>query len=388
MLSKYSFLILALLFISIPCSAKNYKPWGEVGEIGTENSNLVEFSVIKGTDIIYGATYPASGASAHQGRIYRSTDGGETWTNLSGLTDAQGQQGILTLAAWKEGSTEYLIAGTYSTVESYCNLLYSSNAGSSFTVEETSLQADFASSEYLENGVALIGGTGGGVDAGEHCKTTDHGATWTCYEGIEYETDIDAFRWTDISQKYGTLYIATGPDDGKLLYATDLDAANDFADYTTVDPTTATTAWGAVEALDGEPGVAIGTISNEMWKTTDGGANWTEIEHGMNLTIVTDPNPAVDRIMALESCGLNIVLAGVENETTDPHTAELWISYDSGATWGFVTDFGSAAGGIMAIKQMDDGDVVVGTLLEAKVYRSASIGNSGRVKTGVMTGGF
>ncbi len=167
-------------------------------------------------------------------------------------------------------------------------------------------------------------------------KTTDAGATWT-HAGLEKTASIGRVlvHPSDPNVVYvaavGNLWKAT-PDRGvykttdggrtwnRLLYVDTLTGATDLV----MDPRDPNVLYAATyQRLRAAFGFNGGGPGSAIYKTTDGGANWTRLTHGI-------PPGDIGRIgLAISQSNPDVLIATIEHATQ----AGTYRSDDAGATW-------------------------------------------------------
>jgi len=139
-----------------------------------------------------GTLYAGTGAN---GDVFKSTDGGSTWTNTGNLADATYVHALL------EASDGTLYAGT----ELNGDVFKSTDGGSTWTNT-----GDLAGATYVH---ALLEASDGTLYAGTYpngyvFKSTDSGSTWTNTGDLAGATYI----WALLEASDGTLYAGTEPN--------------------------------------------------------------------------------------------------------------------------------------------------------------------------------
>ena len=199
-------------------------------------NNLVRYSTVAANGTIYvtGGNLVAT-SSSNQNRVWKSANGGKTWQELTTGAKFSARNGHTTLAI---GTDIYVIGGYITGADR----VWKSSDGDNWAQVTMSASTTFSarnghSSVYIPSGanagMYVIGGFGASARLNDVWKSTDGGATWTQVT-------------TSTSTKFSARNIHSSVVLGQDIYVI---------------------------------GGFLGTSgrSNDVWKSTDGGANWTRV---------------------------------------------------------------------------------------------------------------
>jgi hypothetical protein len=142
----------------------------------------------------------AGTGSAAAGKIYRSTDYGQTWAYQSTLGS---ELAMFCLVGLGNG---IVLAGTTHATGEYAKIYKSADAGLSWSLVYTAANEQFIYTlNTLGSGVVLAGGGGAGCPANVY-RSIDYGATWSLIQALGTETAI----WSFITLGNGSTLAGTG----------------------------------------------------------------------------------------------------------------------------------------------------------------------------------
>jgi photosystem II stability/assembly factor-like uncharacterized protein len=339
--------------------------WQEIGPqpantFGLVNSGRVAAVAVDPTnnDVVY--------AGAAQGGIWKTTDGGNTWTPL---TDTQASLAIGSIAIDPENHlTIYVGTGELNNSgDSYygAGILKSTDGGSTWT----QYAGPFAGGA---NGGARIGGLAvhptnssivlaavgccsPNLDSGVY-RSADGGMTWTrtgnvsnnqAYNVIFDPTGANAYASFDSNGVYKST-------DGGVTWTSDNGTGSNVLPTGSstervalaMDPNSSTTLYaGVANTPFGGPGSLYG-----LYKTTDGGTNWT------HLTSTPDYCTTqcwYDNVIAVAPGNSNVVFAGGAG-----WGSQIFQSLDAGSTWTSIPPSGNIHPDLHGLAFTPDGTVL------------------------------
>jgi photosystem II stability/assembly factor-like uncharacterized protein len=183
--------------------------------------------------------------------VARTTDGGATWTNLS----ANCPSGMNYSSFWVNATTGYLSVNK--------DVYKSTDAGNSWTKVGSALYATITAMCFTDVNTGYLVGNN---DLTSY-KTTDGGVTWKAM-GTLFETK--SMRFANATKGYACGSYNVGvTSDGATTWQRSFFAGKVFRDISVVDANTA---------------YAVGD-QGLMKKTTDGGANWSDVTHNITAGI-------------------------------------------------------------------------------------------------------
>ncbi len=217
------------------------------------------------------------------GAILRTSDGGQTWTNRSVVT----QENLLDW--WSIGSTEY-ICGTHGL------LIKSVNGGASWSSINLNTQAGLHSVRFSDLSTGIVVG-----DNGLIVKTTDAGATWRTI------LSLTTSNLNYVTFATPSLVMACGSG-GIIVRSTN---AGESWSQPTMPP------GGTLRSMlftDAQTGTVVGA-GGLVWQTADGGQSWSAVN-----------SVATQEFMSIAAFdNLNLLVAGTNgNILRSSNGGTLW----------------------------------------------------------------
>ena len=236
--------------------------------------------------------------------VWRSTDGGATWTEVNVSSPGWRERSLHSAVALPDGHI-VLMGGTlsyrYGSI-SVNDVWRSTDEGATWTEMNASAgwtpRYEQSAVALPDGSIVLMGGNdGNGVTGGVRSdvwRSTDEGATWT-------EMNASA-RWAERA-----LHTSVALPDGSIVLM-----------------------GGSGPGEEWDPGTA--GLYNDTWRSTDRGATWTEMNASAPWTARND-------IRSVAMPDGSIVLIGGTNGYTTWYR-DMWRSTDEGATWTQLPDAG------------------------------------------------
>ncbi|HUF31248.1 MAG TPA: YCF48-related protein [Gemmatimonadaceae bacterium] len=211
-------------------------------------------------------------AVTYGGRIFRSADAGAKW-NRARQTPDMGTIGK-SAVAWAGGDALVIGAG---------NFIFRSAGGGTFKKSEAAGKQPVHDIEFLDPLVGVAVGAGGTIQ-----RTVDGGKTWT---PVESRTKLNLTDAAFGDRIHGIAVAGRRPgivrtEDGGLTWRTQ-----------SCDICEVRGGLAAVDMASSQIAIAVGS-SGAVFKTTDGGRNWTKLHHGLMWDLLwsvalVDANTAV-----------------------------------------------------------------------------------------------
>jgi hypothetical protein len=231
-------------------------------------TNAIGTLVIDATDPTGNTLYVGTGeshASADSEAgfgIYKTTDGGNTWTHLAAHTDVPAGAGV--------DCTAVLGRGGFRTAPAYSGPAFDGRAISSIVIDRNNPNVLYVSSTRAVRGVSsvLSGGVvslAPGLPPYGLWRSTDGGATFTL---LNYQ---DVCLNPDLPGDAGIIQASFGSTRG--------------VNRVEFDPSTLSTLYAA--AFPQNNALPVNTKGG-VWRSTDEGSNWTQIKSALNPALNTD----------------------------------------------------------------------------------------------------
>jgi len=335
--------------------------WG-VNDISIVDENTVWISA-----------YDGSGAGTYPKDVARTTNGGSDWVAMS-VTGVPSTALIGDIAG-VDANTAYVVTAPTGANASNNGIWKTTDGGSTWTKYSGSVftgSAAFANHIYFwdaDNGYA-----GGDPVSNmfQMYKTTDGGESWTQITSAPAPLNADEFTYTGLKDVVGDK-IWLGTSLGRILYSPDRgetweayqSPATDFGGVIT-EGSTGTYAF----ADNGLDGLLITNDSGSvfLWRTNDGGENWELLDLSTDW-YAGDVAAVPGTSGVFVTSGINALVATGTAYTTD--FGDTWINIDSddqrgtlaflNGTTGWCGYFSDGPNGISGIWKFD-GDLNMGTV--------------------------
>jgi hypothetical protein len=253
-----------------------------------------------GNTIYAGTGEPNASADSEAGfGIYKSTNGGDTWTHLAAHTDVAAGAGVD--CSCPNGNIQ--IAPAYS------GPAFDGRAISSIVIDPNSPNTMYVGSARAVRGVSSVSSGGAvslapGLPPYGFWKSTDGGANFTLLNAQDVCLNPTLPNSAGIIQASfgstrGVHAVALDPRSSSIVYAAPFPANN----------------------------VCPNNVNGGVWRSTDSGATWTQIKNAMNATLNTDrASFAVQPITG----GFTRMYVGVGNSSVSaPNQAHLYRADDA-----------------------------------------------------------
>jgi photosystem II stability/assembly factor-like uncharacterized protein len=287
-----------------------------------------------------GTIYAGAGHGPGQGAVYKSIDGGDTWTATGELTDAEGVMALV------EGSDGALYAGTRTFLEP----VYKSTDNGDTWTRMPDIGHDGGACSMIEDseGTLFIGL----CPYGAVIKSEDGGVNWETTGGLGSANSV----WSLMESSNGTLYAGTGEnvvvfesiDSGDTWTATDdlLDAWTDTMALLQTDSAIyAGTSFN--DAVKKATGAAI-------YRTDDAGTIWDQVAYYPTQALTASLLHHADGTLI---GGIGVDITGI-------------VRSSDGVTWTDVDAVTAATGTVMSMLQTQEGYVLAGLEPDQGVYKA------------------
>src|SRR5439155_2853768 len=216
-------------------------------------------------NVLYAGTgEPNSSGDSEAGfGIYKSTDGGNTWTQLASNTSVPAGSGVDCDAVFGAGS------GGVQTAPAYSGAAFNGRAISSIVVDPGNTNILYVSSDRGVRGISSVtGGTASlapGLPPYGLWKSTDGGANFTLLNSQ------DVCLNPTLAGDAGIIQATFGSTRG--VHETGLDPNSSSIVYAAPYPSN---------------NVCPPNTGGGVWRSTDSGATWTQMKNARNVTLNTD----------------------------------------------------------------------------------------------------
>jgi photosystem II stability/assembly factor-like uncharacterized protein len=253
-------------------------------------------------------------AGTNGGGVYRSTDGGASWTQVNnGITEP-------CIETFAVSGSKLFVGTTY-----FTGVFVSSDSGATWTsvnsgMHGSRVEALAVSDSHMFAGTAYYGGL---------FHSTNDGSSWTQVDSNLFDSDVRALSSAPAADGTGGRRIFAATDNGVYVSQDNASSWTRAGSLGLVNVFAVSTAFGG----SGQTSIFAGTWSSGVFRSTDDGATWTAINTGLPAF----PNDVSEycTVWSLVSNGQTL-LAGIRDRG-------IYRSTDGGASWSEVnsglTDF-------------------------------------------------
>ena len=222
----------------------------------------------------------------YENDVWRSTDSGATWTQITANAGWSGRQDHSSVAM-PDGSIVLMGGDEIGFANGYKNDVWRSTDGGATWMQVTpsagwSARTGHSSVAMADGSIVLMGGLAGGGYTNDVWRSIDGGETWT--QMTANAGWVARESHSSVVMPDGSL-VLMGGNDGTMDYADDVWRSTDYgATWTRM---TANAGWGrrsyhtSAVMPDGSivltGGYAGGGYKNDVWRSTDSGATWTQV---------------------------------------------------------------------------------------------------------------
>jgi hypothetical protein len=257
------------------------------------------------TQTLYAGTgEPNASADSEAGfGIYKSTDGGDTWTHLAAHTDVPTGAGVDCTCA--------VGSGGFQTAAAYSGPAFDGRAVSSIILDPNDPNTMYVGSVRAVRGVSSVSSGGAvtiapGLPPYGFWKSTDAGVTFTLlnYQDVCLNPALPngaGVIQASFGSTRGVHEVALDPGSSNIVYAAPFPSNN----------------------------ICPPNSGGGVWRSSDNGASWTQMKNALNVTLNTDrASFAVTRIPG----GLTRMYVGVGNSSVAPSDQARLYRTDDAAT--------------------------------------------------------
>lgn len=265
-------LILAALTTSVSAQS-----WTPQATNFSANFGVDELSIANATTA-WAFAYDGSGAGTYPKQITRTTNGGTTWT--ASTVAGPGSNALISDIHAIDGNTAWIITAPYAAGANANRIWKTTDGGATWTQQTSGFGASsFGNQIYFWD--ANNGWACGDPVAGkfEMYKTSNGGTTWTAVAGAATPLG-EEYSYVGVKAVVGD-NVWIGTDIGRILHSTDRGStwtgyftpATDFGGVTTEG------SFAHMAFKDANNGLLIavdGNTNAALYSTTDGGATWSD----------------------------------------------------------------------------------------------------------------
>jgi hypothetical protein len=297
----------------------------EWGERALHSSGVLS----DGSIVLMGGSY-----GGRRNDVWRSTDLGATWTQMTAATPWAARDGHTSVALPDGGIVLMGGPGTYS----FRNDVWRSIDSGATWMQMTAVAAwagriDHTSVALPDGSIVLMGGNDGTLDPrNDVWRSTDQGATWTQMTGAAPWTGRD--RHTSVALPDGSIVLMGGRDFRKGVRFNDVWRSTDqgatWTQMTTAAEWTGRSGLSSVALPDGSivlMGGSDGDYRNDVWRSTDQGFTW------MQMTAAAPWTARYRHTSVALPDGSIILMGGYYWDGSSKDLNDVWRSTDQGSTW-------------------------------------------------------
>jgi len=307
-------------------------------------------------------------------QVFRTTDGGATWSMIiepfHGGTGFRFGSVYAMAPAASNSNVIYALKNGFGIFRSddlgnSWRFLHQSQVDYSYSIAVHPTNPDIVYSGYLPKPFQ---------DYGMVRKSTDGGASWTTSLNVSGSggiTSVAIDPTTPTTVYAGSVDSGSGATGGEIYKSTNSGSSWNKLN----DSFIMCTVWGQPQLIvdpDNSSIAYAGTWLAGTWKTTDAGANWTELENA----------PASITSISMNQSDTNVIYC------TDRTAPKVWKTTDAGSTWNVIANFISD-GAFLANRVFVDGDTVYAATFGpgihgGKLYKSTNAGTDWNDITGTL----
>jgi PKD repeat protein len=187
-----------------------------------------------------------------------------------------------------------------------------------------------------DGSIVLMGGIDSPGSKNDTWRSTDNGATWTQVNSSSGWTA--RFSHSSVAMPDGSIVLMGGDERGMGTWKNDVWRSTDNgATWTQVNASAGWTGRSfhtSVVMRDGSivlmGGYALGGLKNDVWRSTDNGATWTQVNASAGWT-------GRSQASSVAMPDGSIVLMGGDDGSFSTSKNDVWRSTDNGATWTQIT---------------------------------------------------
>jgi type II secretory pathway component GspD/PulD (secretin) len=314
-----------------------------------------------------------SDSSGRRSDVWRSTDQGVTWTEMTSAAEWTARRNH-TSVALPDGSI--VLMGGNDGSDLYANDVWrSTDQGATWTqmtaAAEWAARTEHSSVALPDGSIVLMGGHGylGGVGTifSDVWRSTDQGVTWT---SIKVGPGWSArYRHASVVLSDGTIVLMGGSWKNDVWRSIDQGAT--WMQMTPAAPwvgrvghTSVALPDDSIVLMGGSDGSTSNSLKNDVWRSTDQGATWTEMTAAAEWTARSGHSSVV-----LQD-GSIVLMGGNDGSFRN----DIWLSTNLGTNWTQQLHIWTARDGHTSVALPDGSIVLMGGGVRNDVWRSTDQG--------------